>query len=78
MMGIIWATIAIAGLGCMIMCIITDAEGDVTEAWGWGAAAIAIGVVALVLYCLLAWPAPGKEPEPERPIVYDQSIETRM
>lgn len=87
-----WVTIGVALLVCIVMCSIRDWQGDEQAAWAWAGVCIALGIVACLLYGFEYapwWKVIDGRPmtefegrpwydEPELPIVYDQSIDTRM
>lgn len=89
----LWIAMGVALTVCIIMCSIRDWQGDEQAAWGWAGACIGLFIVALFMYGLeyVPWRVPVADGrpmtefegrpwygEPEIPVVYDQSIDTRM
>lgn len=88
----IWVTIGVALTVCIVMCSIRDSQGDEQAAWGWAGACIGLFIVAMFVYAFEYapwWRIVDGRPmtefegrpwydEPEFPVVYDQSIDTRM
>ena len=87
----IWIAMGVAFAVCMLMCAIRDAQGDEQASVWWAGACIALGIVACLLYGFEYAPwwrivdgrpmtefegRPWTE-EPELPVVYDQSEETK-
>lgn len=89
----IWVAMGIITAFCFVMCGVRDWQGDEEAAWQWAGACIGLAIVGMFLYALGCAPwrvmvADGRPMteferrpwygEPEFPIVYDQSIDTRM